>query len=451
MIARTVLGEMMWDEAYCWMRAALLACLISLATSLSSFPSFAAESIKIGFGMALTGGLAGNGKAALIAMQIWADETNAKGGLLGRPVQLIYYDDQTNPSTVPGIYTKLLDIDKVDLVISGYGTNLQAPAMPIIMQHGMTFIGLFGLAVNDQFHYDRFFQIQPNGPNAKLSLAQGFFEAAMTAKPTPKTVAIVGADAEYPKVATEGARELAKKFGLTIVYDRSYPPATVDFAPVVRAIQAANPDVVFLASYPPDSAGMIRAVNEVGLKTTVFGGGLIGLQFAALKQQLGPLLNGIICYDLYVPSPTMNSPARRNSSRNISPRRSPPAPTRWASISLLSPIRRCRSSGRPSRRRKGSIKRRSPSTSTRRASRPRSATSNSGPAANGRSRACSSCSIAASPATISSSSRNPARRSSFIPPSTSRATCRRLTPTSSADDAGRRDEVWTWDLLSISC
>ncbi|HEX7969964.1 MAG TPA: amino acid ABC transporter substrate-binding protein [Stellaceae bacterium] len=304
------------------MRAKAIACAVAaMLLSMSVWPAArAAEPIRIGFGMALTGGLAGNGKAALIAMQIWAEEVNAKGGLLGRPVQLVYYDDQTNPATVPGIYTKLLDIDKVDLVVSGYGTNLQAPAMPIIMQHGMAFVGLFGLAVNDQFHYDRFFQIQPNGPDAKYSTVQGFLEAAMTAKPTPKTLAILGADAEYPKVATEGAREVAKKFGLKIVYDRSYPPSTVDFTPIVRAIQAANPDIVYVASYPPDSAGMVRAANEVGLKTTVFGGGMIGLQFAALKQQLGPMLNGIICYDLYAPEPTMNFPGIREFLTTYQPR-----------------------------------------------------------------------------------------------------------------------------------
>ena len=184
--------------------------------SLMPVAAGAAEPIKIGFGMALTGGLAGNGKAALVAMQIWAEEVNVKGGLLGRPVQLVYYDDQTNPALVPGIYTKLLDVDKVDLAVSGYGTNLQAPAMPVIMPRGMTFMGRFGLTVNDQFHYDRFFQIQPNGQNAKISSIEGFFQAAMTVKPTPATVAIVGADAEYPKVATEGAREIAQKLGLKI-------------------------------------------------------------------------------------------------------------------------------------------------------------------------------------------------------------------------------------------
>jgi branched-chain amino acid transport system substrate-binding protein len=103
------------------MRAAVIGCAAATILFLASvWPAAAADPIKIGFGMALTGGLAGNGKAALIAIQIWAEQVNAKGGLLGRPVQLVYYDDQTNPATVPGIYTKLLDVDKVDLVISGY-------------------------------------------------------------------------------------------------------------------------------------------------------------------------------------------------------------------------------------------------------------------------------------------------------------------------------------------
>src|SRR5207302_4997032 len=142
-------------------------------------PASAAEPIKIGFGMGLTGGLAANGKAALLAMKIWEEETNAKGGLLGRPVQLIYYDDQSNPSTVPGIFTKLLDVDKVDLVVGDYGTNLLAPAMPIVMQHKMTFFSLFGLDVNKEFHYDKYFSMVPTGgPDPSASFSEGFFEVA---------------------------------------------------------------------------------------------------------------------------------------------------------------------------------------------------------------------------------------------------------------------------------
>src|SRR5215813_4659141 len=116
-------------------------------TALASLPTVASaqggEPIKIGFSMSLTGPLAANGKQALLGAKIWQEDVNAKGGLLGRQVQLIDYDDQSNPSTVPGIYTKLLDVDKCDLVISGYATNLVAPAIPIMMQKGKLFIGLF--------------------------------------------------------------------------------------------------------------------------------------------------------------------------------------------------------------------------------------------------------------------------------------------------------------------
>jgi len=277
-----------------WLSAGLVALALAL-------PAQAQQPLKIGFGMSLTGPLAGNGKAALIAMQIWAEDVNAKGGLLGRKVELVYYDDQTNPSTVPSIYNKLLDVDKVDLVVSGYGTNVIAPAMPIMMQRNMCFMSLFGLNVNSKFNYDRYFQIMPAGPEPAVGWSQGFFDIAMSLNPKPQSVALVGADAEYPALALEGARAHAKQLGLKIVYDKSYPPNTVDFSPIVRAIQATNPDLVFLASYPPDSAGMVRAVNEVGLKARMFGGGLVGPQFASLRTQLGPLLNGIVNYESYTP------------------------------------------------------------------------------------------------------------------------------------------------------
>jgi branched-chain amino acid transport system substrate-binding protein len=264
--------------------------------------------IKIGFGMALTGGLASGGKAALLAYQIWAEEVNARGGMLGRKVELVNYDDQSNPATVPGIYSKLLDVDKVDLVVSGYASVPTAAAMPVVMQKGKMFLSLFALAGNDEFKYDRYFQMQPNGTNAKYEFSRGYFELASKLSPKPQTVALVGADAEFGVIAVEGARENAKKAGIKVVYDRSYPPNTQDFGSIVRAIKATNPDLLFIGSYPPDSAGMIRAIHEVGFGARMVGGGMIGLQFAALKQQLGPMLNNIVAYDLYVPEPTMDFP-----------------------------------------------------------------------------------------------------------------------------------------------
>src|SRR5262245_5532943 len=95
---------------------------VAAALWLAPQPATAHET-KSGFSMAMTGGLGPNGKSALLAQKIWEEDVNAKGGLLGRPVKLIYYDDQATPSTVPGIYAKLLDVDKVDLIVGGYATN----------------------------------------------------------------------------------------------------------------------------------------------------------------------------------------------------------------------------------------------------------------------------------------------------------------------------------------
>ena len=289
-------------------RAAVMSAAVLAVCVMASPATRAAEPITIGFGMALTGGLAGAGKTALLAMQIWQDDVNAKGGLLGRPVKLVYYDDQSNPPTVPGIYTKLIDVDKVDLIVSGYGTNMVAPAMPIAIQHDRLFLGLFGLAVNSEFHYPKFFMMLPTGPDPKHAFSQPFFEVAMKSDPKPQTLAIVAADAEYPKNASEGARDTAKALGLKVVYDKSYPPTTTDYTPIVHAIQATNPEIVFVASYPPDSVGMVRAATEIGLKTRYFGGGMVGLQYTSVKQQFGAKLNGIIDYDFWIPAPTMQFP-----------------------------------------------------------------------------------------------------------------------------------------------
>ena len=82
----------------------------------------------------------------------------------------------------------------------------------------------------------------------------------------------------------------------------------MDYTPIVRAIKAANPDIVFVASYPPDSVGMVLAAHEVGLRPKLFGGGMVGLQFAAFQAKLGAKLNGIVNYDYWVPEPTLNFP-----------------------------------------------------------------------------------------------------------------------------------------------
>jgi branched-chain amino acid transport system substrate-binding protein len=290
--------------------AGALSAFALIAAMLAAGPAVAqtGEPVKIGYSMALTGGLAPNGKSALLAQKIWEEDVNAKGGLLGRPAKLIYYDDKSSPAEVPSIYTKLLDIDKVELIIGPYATAQIAPAMPIVIQRKKTFVALLGLAVNSEFNYPNYFVMIPSGPDAKPAFTKGFFDIAMAQDPKPQTVAIVAADQEFSRNAADGARENAQKAKLKVVYDKTYPPSTTDFAPIVRAIAATNPDIVVVCSYPPDSVGMVRAVNEIGFKPKMIGGGMVGLQATAIKTQLGPLLNGWTNYDFWLPVPKMEFP-----------------------------------------------------------------------------------------------------------------------------------------------
>jgi branched-chain amino acid transport system substrate-binding protein len=273
-----------------------------LAVMLAGAAAQAAEPFTFGMTISQTGGLAPGARAVLLGMQIWVEDTNAKGGLLGRPVKLVTYDDQSNPALVPGIVAKLLDVDKVDFLLGGQGTNLIAPLMPAAMQRNLTVVGMFGLDVNSEFHYSNYFSIIPTGgEHPAEALAEPFFAAAAMMDPKPKTVALAGADAEFARHAVDGARTIAQRTGLKIVYDKSYPPSTQDYSSIVRAIQATSPDVVFVGSYPTDTVGIIRAVNEVGLNVKMFGGAMVGSQLGSLKAMMGPMLNGLVNYDLWLP------------------------------------------------------------------------------------------------------------------------------------------------------
>ena len=262
----------------------------------------AAEPIKIGFSMAMTGGVAQNGKQLLMALELWRHDVNAKGGLLGRPVEFIYYDDQSNPSNVPGIYTKLINVDKVDLLLGPYATNMVAAAMPVIMESNKLTIGMMAVSINRHFNYSKYFSMLSLGPDGVRAFSEGFFDLAAKQKPKPRTVGILSADAEFARTSADGARQNASAHGFDIIYDKSYPPATTDFAPTVHALQAANPDVVFVAAYPPDTVGIVRAANEVGLKPKMFGGTMIGLLVTPIKMQLGPIMDGLVIMESYVPS-----------------------------------------------------------------------------------------------------------------------------------------------------
>jgi len=255
--------------------------------------------VKVGMSMPQTGSLGAGGQAALVALRMWVDDVNQRGGLLNRKVEFIVYDDQTNPANVPGIYTKLLDVDKVDLLIAPYGTVPTAPIMPMVKEKGLLLMGNFSFQVNAKVQHDMWFN---NAPwNDASSWSDGFIRAGQ--KAGAKTIAVLAADQEFAQNLANGARELAKKANLKSVYDQNYPPTTTDFSSLIRGIRAARPEMVFFMSYPNDSVAIVRAVNEIGVgsQVQIIGGGMVGLQFTPIMTSLGSLLNGFTNYNSYVP------------------------------------------------------------------------------------------------------------------------------------------------------
>ena len=284
-------------------RTLLGAAVTGIGVSLISKVSAQQPPIKIGMSMAQTGGLAGGGKAALLGHEIWRDDINAKGGLLGRKVELVVYDDKSSASETPAIYSKLLDVDKVDILFAPYATVPTAPIMPLVKQRGMVLIGNFSFQINSKVGHDMWFNVAPWGPAD--SWAAAFLDIGQ--KAGGKTVALLTADQEFAQNLAKTAREVAAKRSMPVLFDQAYPPNTVEFSSIVRALKAAKPDVVYVASYPPDSAGILRAVNEIGIGDNVklFGGGMVGLQFGAVMENMGSLLNGVVNFNTWLPEPAM--------------------------------------------------------------------------------------------------------------------------------------------------
>jgi branched-chain amino acid transport system substrate-binding protein len=259
--------------------------------------------IKIGMSMPQTGGLAAGGKASLLGIEIWRDDINARGGLLGRKIELVVYDDKSSASETPAIYAKLLDVDKVDLLFAPYATVPTAPIMPLVKQRGMLLMGNFSFQVNSKIHHDMWFNNAPWGPAD--AWATGFL--GLGQKAGGKTVAMLSADQEFAQNLITTARDVAKKMNIPVVFDQTYPPSTAEFSSIIRALNAAKPDIVYVASYPPDSAAILRAVNEIGVgdNVKIFGGAMVGLQFAGVMENLGSLLNGVVNFNTWLPEQSM--------------------------------------------------------------------------------------------------------------------------------------------------
>jgi branched-chain amino acid transport system substrate-binding protein len=264
--------------------------------------------IRIGYCLSLTGPVAGNTRSAQLAHGIWREDVNRRGGLLGRPVELICYDDHGDASLVPGIYKRLMDEDHVDLVIGGYGTNSLLPAMPLIMERQRFFVGLMGLGVNNALAYPNYFAMIPTGPDPNAALTEGFFALAAEQTSRPATVGLLSADAEFSRNPVLGAKANSEKYGFRIVHEATYPLTSENFAPFIDAVAKSGCDLLFLCSYLADSIGLVQAISAHPFRPKMVGGAMIGPQNTEVRTTLGPQLNGFVNYEYWVPVPKMAYP-----------------------------------------------------------------------------------------------------------------------------------------------
>jgi len=148
----------------------------------------------------------------------------------------------------------------------------------------------------------------PICPNPNAALTEGFFALAAAQTPRPATVALVFAHAEFSRNPILGAKANAKTYGLRIVHEAAYSLTTEDFAPVIDAVAESSCDLLLLCCYLADSMALVRAVHAHPFRPMMVGGAMIGPQNAEVKTTLGPLLNGFVNYEYWVPVPKMMFP-----------------------------------------------------------------------------------------------------------------------------------------------
>jgi branched-chain amino acid transport system substrate-binding protein len=286
-------------------RKFLLSAAATIAAPAIARPALAQGApIRIGFTASQSGALAVYGKSMLLARQIWRDDVNEKGGILGRPVQFVFYDDQSNPGSGPTLYSKLIDVDRVDLLFGPYGTPVMSPLLPMIKERDLFIFGIITTWANEDIKHNKYFHAAPYGPRGSDFMA-GFTKIA--ARHGVKRLAILIVDNEGTIPWADMNRSAAKRLGIEVVFDQRYPFNNVEFSSLLRAMDAAKPEAAFVASYPNETFAIIRTLGELGLGAnyTMFGGGLIGLQGSALLERMGKQVNGIVNYNFYVPEKSM--------------------------------------------------------------------------------------------------------------------------------------------------
>ena len=279
---------------------ALGSLFVALAVLFSSLPATAQGPIRIGASLSLTGTYAKLGKYQQEGYQLCIKELNAKGGLLGRKLDLVVYDDQSTPQTGVRLYEKLITEDKVDAVMGPYSSPITEAVANVTEKYKKVMVSPLA-ATTSIFKKGRKYIFMVISP-AEVYL-EGFVDIA--AKRGLKTIAVVNEDTLFTKTAAVATAELARKRGLQVVFQESYPKGNQDFSAMLTKIKATNPDVLAAATYFDDAVAITRQMKELDVNPKMYGvtvGGDLP-EFYDLLKQNAEYVYGATQWDDQLPYP----------------------------------------------------------------------------------------------------------------------------------------------------
>ena len=264
-----------------WKRLAPVA-LAGVVFASLPLPAAAQTPIKIGASMSVTGTYAKPGTYQKQGYDVCIDELNAKGGILGRKVELVIYDDQSTPATAVRLYEKLITEDKVDAVMGPYSSAVSEAVANVTEKYKKVMVAPLA-ATTSIFKKGRKYIFMVITPAE--SYLDGLID--MAAKRGLKTVAIINEDTLFPKASASGTAEAAKKRGMQVVLQEAYPKGNTDFSALLVKIKAANPDVIAAGTYFDDAVAITRQMKELNVNPKMFGltvGGDLPEFYDLLKQ-----------------------------------------------------------------------------------------------------------------------------------------------------------------------
>jgi branched-chain amino acid transport system substrate-binding protein len=252
------------------------------------------QDIPIGFFAPITGPAAADGASAKHAVELGLKEVNDGGGINGRKVNLIIYDDRLNPQEAVAIANKLIEKDKVVGVVSGSYSGPTRVTAPIFQKTGMPMVA--GYAVHPDVTWDPK-EKKPNDfcfRNGFLGEIEGAAAAEFAVKNLKaKKIALIFMDNDFGRAISSGFAERAEKLGAAVLTKQMYKfPGEKDFRPFLTRIKGGNPDIIFAAGYYNEAASIVRQAKELGITSQILGEE--GFDSPKFLEITGPAAEGVI-------------------------------------------------------------------------------------------------------------------------------------------------------------